>query len=577
MDPKDLEKYSSAITLSDMEVFVFPELMYSLILADIMSPVLWRWRDLDCFRKLDGKSEYRKLMRLKQFIMDEYEFNLDLETWGLTSRQAELARFADYVSQEDIAASNALFGYHGDRYYFDVDIRRHFGLDKYDSDVIPYWKTETIEAMNAFRLKHGYTKAAGECVSLAALYAAAAFVVCGIPLEDIYAILTPLHSQNFIDVQGGILTNNRRLVTRAMWFNGTEISNKAQRALRNENVTIVAHCSGCIHCLYGKATIDPVRYEYFSRRLASYLTERLTLQTFASFLRTHRHYQNRFQVCRDCHGKPMFLPAEVLFHYEHGSKYRIADNTYEKLLAEVGDEDFVSYELPGRIRCDHLEALIKKERIDLRKESGRTVLAQFLARAVPGAGELVKSLADFLHTEAKLPAAAKRYVCSELIEITTAMGREQVLEYLASVRKRSPTADLAFYAYRDMENCDWAPFAKAAVERNPVSLSRTEAMEPQAVYKWLRDMPDDSIYEGGRLAQPDEVANYLTGDGLEKAFFMANVMRSWDPEHRIDISAENAKAAAEQNGRAYRFDSAKRLRGRLRIVPGEPRYEVDRC
>jgi len=45
MDPKDLEKTSSAYTLSDMEVFVFPELMYSLVLANLMSPVIWRWRD----------------------------------------------------------------------------------------------------------------------------------------------------------------------------------------------------------------------------------------------------------------------------------------------------------------------------------------------------------------------------------------------------------------------------------------------------------------------------------------------------------------------------------------------------
>ena len=33
--PEDqLEKYSSAITLSDMEIFVFPELLYSLVLAN---------------------------------------------------------------------------------------------------------------------------------------------------------------------------------------------------------------------------------------------------------------------------------------------------------------------------------------------------------------------------------------------------------------------------------------------------------------------------------------------------------------------------------------------------------------
>ena len=46
MNSEQLEKYSSAITLSDMEIFVFPELLYSLVLADIMSPVIWQWRQL---------------------------------------------------------------------------------------------------------------------------------------------------------------------------------------------------------------------------------------------------------------------------------------------------------------------------------------------------------------------------------------------------------------------------------------------------------------------------------------------------------------------------------------------------
>ncbi len=50
MKAEELEKYSSAMTLSDMEIFVFPELMEALVLANIMSPVIWRWRDEDCFR-----------------------------------------------------------------------------------------------------------------------------------------------------------------------------------------------------------------------------------------------------------------------------------------------------------------------------------------------------------------------------------------------------------------------------------------------------------------------------------------------------------------------------------------------
>ena len=43
---EDLEKYSSAISLSDMEIFVFPELLYSLVLANIMSPRIWEWKTM---------------------------------------------------------------------------------------------------------------------------------------------------------------------------------------------------------------------------------------------------------------------------------------------------------------------------------------------------------------------------------------------------------------------------------------------------------------------------------------------------------------------------------------------------
>ncbi len=556
MDAELLEKRSSAITLSDMEIFVFPELMYSIVLANIMSPVIWQWRELDCFKKLEGKSSYRKLMRLKQFIIDEYEFNLDLETWGLTSKAKELKRFEKFISSDDIARSNALFGYHGDRYYFDVDIRRHFGLDKYDDVVIPYWKTETVEAMNAFRLKEGYERAAGECVSLAALYVAAAFIVCQIPLEDIYMILTPLHSQNFIDLKEGILTNNRRLVTKTMWFNGTAISNKAQRALRNENVTIVAHPSGWVHCLYKDATIDKKIYQDFARKLASYLSMELSLPVFASFLRTYRDYQKYFQVCRDCHGQPHFLKAEVLFHYEHGSNYQIADKTYDKLLAEVSDEDFVPYELPGRIRCDKLDELIRTKKIDLKKTDGRSALKSFIEPVVPDAQELVEKLSEFLHTEAKLPALDKNFLPAEPIEINVEQDRKEIIDYLQQLRKTNTAADLAFYAYRDMQSCDWTPFVKAAVERNPASIKLAESMSVDEVYAQLKAMGDISIYDGGRLAQPDEVANYKTGDGLEKAFLLANIIRSRNPEQDIEIICDRNDILLKGQTQ-YRFESDK--------------------
>ncbi len=586
MDAELLEKRSSAITLSDMEIFVFPELMYSLVLANIMSPVIWQWRELDCFKKLEGKSSYRKLMRLKQFIMDEYEFNLDLETWGLTSKAKELKRFEKFISPDDIAKSNSLFGYHGDKYYFDVDIRRHFGLDKYDDDVIPYWKTETVEAMNAFRLKEGYKTAAGECVSLAALYVAAAFIVCGIPLEDIYMILTPLHSQNFIDMQDGILTNNRRLVTKTMWFNGTAISNKARRALRNENVTIVAHPSGYIHCLYKDATINRKLYQDFIQKLISYLSTEMSLSIFAGFLRTYRDYQKYFQVCRDCHGQPQFLKADVLFHYEHGSNFKIADKTYEKLLAEVSDDDFVPYEIPGRIRCDKLDEFIHKQKVDVskpdsraalkcqpvpinleievRSPDSRTALKSFVEPVIPDAQEFVDKLADFVHIEANLPALDKNFRTAGVIKIGVEQSREQIIDYLQGLRRSNTTADLAFYAYRDMQSCDWEPLIKAVVERNPVSIKMAEAMSVEQVYAQLKEMENTSIYDGKRLAQPDEVANYKTGDGLEKAFLLANIIHQRNPEQDIEIVCDKNEVILK-GAEKYLFESAKGLEKQVHI------------
>ena len=55
MTSRDLERHSCAITLSDMEVFIFPELMFSLVLANIMSPRIWKWKADPWFEGLEKK------------------------------------------------------------------------------------------------------------------------------------------------------------------------------------------------------------------------------------------------------------------------------------------------------------------------------------------------------------------------------------------------------------------------------------------------------------------------------------------------------------------------------------------
>ena len=108
-DKKTLEKYSSAYTLSDMEIFIFPELFYPLVIADIMSPVLWRWRDDPWFRDIRKKNFISKSNRIKQYIIDNYVFNLDLETWGLTEKEKETARFSDFFDMDSAKAIQCTF------------------------------------------------------------------------------------------------------------------------------------------------------------------------------------------------------------------------------------------------------------------------------------------------------------------------------------------------------------------------------------------------------------------------------------------------------------------------------------
>jgi hypothetical protein len=553
----DIELYSSAITLSDMECFVFPELMYSLVLANIMSPVIWEWRKENSFVKLEGKNPYRKLLRLRQYIMDEFDFNLDLQTWGLTTQETEITRFERYISRDQIARSNALFGYQGDKYYFDVDIRRHFGLDQYNGDIIPYWKTETVEAMKAFRRKPGYTTGAGECVSLSSLYAAAAFIVCGVPLEDIFMVLTPLHSQNFIDIQDGVISNNRRMVTKAMWFNGTEISMKAQRAIRNEQVTVVGHNTGWVHCLYDRATIDPGQYQRLGKKLTEFLTAQLNALNFANFLRANHPYQKHFQFCRVQRGRHMFVKAETLFGYEHGSRFRVAEDTFENLLDEVSSEDYLHYPHEGRICCEQLRAYLEYENVDIYNTADQYKVARFLAPFVPDAEKLIADLTDFLEIIPKLPPEQKHYEKTEPLIISPEWSRLQIVDYLRSMRAKSLTADLAFYAYREMDSCDWRPFLKAAMERCPVSIEACKEKNDEQVYAWLNEMSGESIYDGNRLAQPDEVVNYTTGDGVEKAITMANILCARTSGKTIHVKLNARDVILTDHDKEYRFVSAK--------------------
>jgi hypothetical protein len=572
-DRKTLEKYSSAYTLSDMEIFIFPELFYPLVLANIMSPLIWRWRDDPWFREMHRKNFTSRANRIKQYIIDNYIFNLDLETWGLTEKEREIARFSDFFDTELLKQSNALFGYEGDRYYFSIDIRKHFGLDKYDSSVIPYWKTETVEAMDAFRHREHYTTGAGECVSLAALYAAAMFVVGEIPLEKIFMIATPLHSQNFIDEKEGLLTNNRRIMTRNMWFNGTSLSGKARRALENEKVTIVSHISGHIHTVYERATINRDDYISFSQKLRSFISTSLTPTVFINFLRFKSEYKCLFQYYYLRTGSAYYITLEKLFEYEHSSRAGMNEETRDRLLAEVDNEEFFPDPIPGKIILNDVESFLRERAGSDLQELEAEFLVSFPTEHTDCVRRMFSDIRAFTITEPRLPSADREFVSEMSPDIVVTDSRDDIVRKIKASAAESEMSMLALYAYRDMDYVDWRPFIKAAIERNPVCHTATGGGSADDIFKILSGMKNKSIYDSGRMAQPDEVWNFGRGDGAEKAFLMANVLLHGDPGTEVTIHLdEGGSAILRCAGREYHFVSSKGHHRSIEIRMGD--YKV---
>ena len=564
-DKKTLEKYSSAFTLSDMEIFIFPELFYPLILADIMSPELWRWRDDPWFNDIEKKSFNVKANRIKQYIIQNYVFNLDLSTWGLTSKSTEIGRFSDFFDMDMLKQSNALFGYEGDKYYFDIDIRKHFGLDKYDSDIIPYWKTETVEAMGAFRYKDNFRTGAGECVSLSALYAAAMFVVGKIPLEKIFLIATPLHSQNFIIEKDGLITNNRRIVTKNMWYNGTSLSERARRAMENEKVTIVSHISGYIHTLYEEATIDRNAYILFSKKLREFLLTDLTSLIFINFLRFKSKYKNLFQYRCDCSGTVRYVSLEKMFEYEHTSKFNVSSETRGSLVKEIEGDDFHLSPIQWKIMLNDIEAILDKHSGKSLKEIENEFIKKTGTEYEEVIREMFIELNDFIFTDPKIPDPEKNFLYTERLEITNENSRDDIIDLITSKQEDSETARLALYVFRDMDKIDWRPFIKASIERNPVSFGDLNEKNNYEVYSLLKQLPDESIYEGNRLALPDEVWNFRRGDGIEKALLLADFLLHKDRLSTIAIEIEHKNVLLTAGSHEFRFTSRKNLEKSIKI------------
>jgi hypothetical protein len=72
-------------------------------------------------------------------------------------------------------------------------------------------------------------------------------------------------------------------------------------------------------------------------------------------------------------------------------------------------------------------------------------------------------------------------------------------------------------------------------------------------------MESESIYDGKRMAQPDEVWNYGRGDGLEKALCLMNIIKNRRPDDSLVLKGDGKKIVVRHGNDEYAFTSEKAL------------------
>jgi hypothetical protein len=351
-----------------------------------------------------------------------------------------------------------------------------------------------------------------------------------------------------------------------MWYNGTELSAKARRALENETVTIVTHNTGYIHTIYPAATIDRGVYGRMKSKLTKFLSTDITYEILANFLRHNSGLQKHFQISHPCHGKTLYIEAEKVYSYEHSSKLRVGDGTQENLLQDIEDDEFYTEPRPNRFDMGKLEVFLRGNKICINSVDDVDKLKSQLANGPVYCSVIIDDLIRFCHTVPVMPDEQKEWTAPNPISLDGVKCAEDAREALKSLRGGNETVDLAFMAFRDLSSSPWKPFLKAAVERNPVCLTGANSLTLDDAYTCLTSLPfsDISIYDDRhRLAQPDEVWNYKRGDGLEKAIMMASIYINRQAEKSdisdvaIDIGCQSVKLSCGKQ--EFIFDTNKNL------------------
>jgi hypothetical protein len=327
--------------------------------------------------------------------------------------------------------------------------------------------------------------------------------------------------------------------------------------MENEKVTIVSHISGYIHTLYSEATIDRDAYNNFSCKLKEFLATDLSSLIFINFLRFKSKYKTLFQYKCDCSGKQRYISLEKMFEYEHISKYKVSSETRCSLIKEIEGDEFHLSPIQGKIMLNDVEEILNSDKKKNLEEIEDEVISLSEEIPVEIVHEMFREIKEFIFTDPKLPHGNKSFSGNENLKITNENTREEIIDIITKESENSELSLLSLYVFRQMDEIDWFPFIKAAIERNPVCFSDLRNKSTSDVYEILESMTNLSVYDAKRLALPDEVWNFKRGDGIEKALLLAGFIMKKKKRTTVNIEIGDEKVFLKTGDEQFQFSSNK--------------------
>ena len=277
-----LDRLSSAASLSVLELDAYAQqLVPAFLLADLMSPLVWGWRDEKRAHASDGAllRARSRLYTLQRFF-HRYTFTImpglpGGDVWGLMDLTEEEHRFpvgfvkgicAEYdATLRKLLAENphSQFGHIVNEPY-------------YCQGLFPRLKNETVEVMHALAHVNPQRKPSGKCIGLAMLWAAALAVWGRFPLDHIYITGNRAHMFVYLDVEDGHLLNNTK------WFSSTRINNLSELselaktvASGTETTYLYNPVAGMCHCASGASQVPFERLTAVFDRIGGFVSSPL--------------------------------------------------------------------------------------------------------------------------------------------------------------------------------------------------------------------------------------------------------------------------------------------------------------